>query len=361
MKKVIILIISLLAVIGCSSKKNVQAPGPGIAKFCIPDSIMSKVTMDSVTYKPVINEFNLIGKVTYDQDKVVRIYPMVSGNVTEVKATLGDYVKKGQVLAIIESSEITSAENDIVTARANLAVSEKNLAATEDMFKSGIASEKEYIAAREEAEKARSELNKADTILSIYGGEESDYIVKAPVSGFIVEKFVNPGMQIRPDNTSNLFTISDLSKVWVLASVFETEISGIKIGEKVNITTISYPDKVFNGSIDKIYNVLDPDNKTMQVRIRLDNRNILLKPEMYARVAVHQVTDSVMLAIPSKSVVFDQNKYWVVIFQDRCNVHASQVDIAGTANSFVYVRSGVRRGEEVITSLQLLIYNGLNQ
>ena len=359
MKKVFAFGIAVLLLSGCSSKKgNQPAADTG---FCIADSIMPKITLDSVVYQPMVNEFSLIGKVTYDQDKVVRLFPMVSGNVLDVKAALGDYVEKGQVLAVIKSMEITGAENDIVTAKANLAVAEKNLEATEDMYKGGIASEREYAAAREETEKARSELNKAQTILSIYGGKQSDYIVISPISGFIVEKFVNPGMQIRPDNATNLFTISDLKHVWVLANVFETEIGKIKTGEKVSISTISYPGRIFTGSIDKIYNVLDPDNKTMKVRVQLENKDILLKPEMYAKVGVRQVTDSMMLAVPARSVVFDRNRYWVVVFRDRCHVQANEVNIASTTGSYTYVRSGVVRGEKVITNLQLLVYNGLNQ
>ncbi len=352
-------IIAFLAIYGCTTHKL-----PIIitsSKFCIPDSIISKITFDTVSLQPVVNEFSLIGKITYDQDKMVKLYPMVSGNVEDVKVALGDYVEKGQVLAIIKSTEITGAENDIVTAQSNLVVSEKNMEAAEDMYKDGIGSKKEYIAAQEENEKARSELNKAKTILSIYGGKESDYIIKAPISGFIVEKFVNPNMQIRPDNSTNLFTISDLKRVWVLANVFETEIGDIKIGEKVSITTISYPGKIFTGNIDKIYNVLDPDNKTMKVRVQLNNDNILLKPEMYAKVRVHQITDSTMLAVPLSSVIFDRNRYWVITYQDKCNIHACQVDIEGSSGLYTYVRSGVKPGEKVITNFQLLIYNALNQ
>lgn len=329
------------------------------ARYCIPDSLMKQITLDTILSRPIIQELNLIGNVTYDQDKVVKLYPMASGNVIDVKVTLGDYVQKGEVLAIVKSVEIASAENDIVTAQANLAVAEKNLTATESMYKSGIISEKDYLASVKETEKARSELNRVNTILSIYGGAQSDYIIKSPVSGYIVEKFINPGMQIRPDNTSNLFTISDLGKVWVLANVYESDIASINIGEKASVTSISYPDKKFIGTIDKIYNVLDPDNKTMKVRIQLDNKDYLLKPEMFANVIVEQIQDSSMLAVPTKSIVFDQNKNWILIYQNKCNVQIKQVDIVKSTSLYSYVRSGVKPGDLVITNLQLLIYNAL--
>lgn len=360
MRNIFAIILTLAILTGCNTKNNNES-AKNLSKFCIPDSLMNQITIDTAGFKPVIQDFNLIGKVTYDQDKVVKLYPMVSGNVIDVKVALGDYVNKGQILAIVRSTEIASAENDIVTAEANLAVSEKNLAATEDMYKSGIASEKEYTTALKDTEKAHSEFIRAKAALSIFGGKQTDYIVASPISGFIVEKFINPNMQIRPDNSSNLFTISDLNRIWVLANVYESDIANIKVGENVSIVTVAYPDKKFTGNIDKIYNLLDPDNKTMKVRIQLKNNDNLLKPEMFTNVIVHQRLDSIMLAVPSKAIVFDQNKYWVVIYNNKCDVHIRQVDIASSTGSYAYIRSGVKPGERMITNLQLLIYGALTK
>ena len=360
MKKLFIILSAFSILIGCHSKDDKETNKVS-AKFCIPDSLLKQVTIDTVSFKSVIQEFNLIGKVTYDQDKVVKLFPMVSGNVIDVKVALGDYVEKGQVLALVKSAEIAGAENDIVSAEANLAVSEKNLAATQDMYKSGISSEKEYLAAVKETEKAKSEYNRVKTVLSIYGGSKSNYIIKSPISGYIVEKFINPNMQIRPDNSTNLFTISDLKKVWVLANVYESDIANIKTGEQVDVTTISYPDKIFTGTIDKVYNVLDTDNKTMKIKIQLDNKENLLKPEMFAKVIVRQVKDSSMLAVPAKSIIFDKNKYWVITYNNKCYLQSRQVNIAQSTSLYTYIQSGVKPGEKVITNLQLLIYNALNQ
>lgn len=360
MKNILITILTFSLIVGCTSRSSTEQPKTS-SRFCISDDLMSQITMDTVSYRPVVQEFNLIGKVTYDQDKVAKLYPMASGNVMEVRVSLGDYVKKGEVLAVVRSTEIASVENDIVSARANLAVSEKNLAASEDMFKSGMISGKEYTAAVKENEKARSELKKGKTVLSIYGGSNSNFIVKSPIAGYIVEKFVNPNMQIRPDNSSNLFTISDLKKVWILANVYETDISNIKVGEKVTVTTLSYPDKQFEGQIDKIYNVLDPDNKTMKVRIQLDNKENLLKPEMFANVIVNQIQGISMLAVPSNCVVFDRNKNWVIVYKGKCDVQARPVEIVKSTSKLTYIKSGVKSGEKVITTMQLLIYNALIQ
>ncbi|MEI6684312.1 MAG: efflux RND transporter periplasmic adaptor subunit [Bacteroidota bacterium] len=360
MKNRIVIFIFMILMTACHSRESQTIPN-ATPKFCIPDSLRNQVTTDTVAFRPVTEELKLTGNITFDQDKVVKLYPMVSGNVLQVKVALGDRVEKGEVLAVIRSVEIAGAENDIVNAEADLAVAEKNLAASDHLYKSGIASEKEYLEALKQVEKSRSALNKVKTVLSIYGGNQSNYIVRSPVSGYIVEKFINPDMQIRPDNTTGLFTISDLKKIWVLANVYESDIAGIKEGEPVSVTTISYPDKVFNGSIDKIYSVLDPDNKTLRVRIRLDNPDNLLKPEMFANVMVHQVRDTAMLAVPANSVVFDRNRYWVLVYNSPCDIRVRQVEMVMSSDLFTYIRSGVKPGERVITNRQLLIYNALVQ
>src|ERR1035437_6282234 len=127
-KNLLVIVGSVFALTKCSSTKNEEGKTDA-AQFCLPDSIMKQVKFDTVQMKPVYDELKVVGKISFDQDKVVRIYPLVSGNVVEVKVSLGSYVEKGQVLAVIRSSEMAGAANDLVTARSNLAIAEKNYAA----------------------------------------------------------------------------------------------------------------------------------------------------------------------------------------------------------------------------------------
>jgi len=360
MKNISLIILALFLFAQCTNQKTGESKNPA-PKFCIPDSLMSQIKIDTVSVKPVYDEIRLIGKITFDQEKVVRIYPLVSGNVSEVKVTLGSLVKKGDVLAVIRSSEMAAVQNDLVAAHSNLSIAEKNFAAAEDMYKSGIIASKEYTGFQKELEKAKSELNRASTVLSIYGNGNKDYVIKSPISGYIVEKFVNANMQIRSDNNTNLFTISDLSKVWALANVYESDISEISENEKVEINTISYPDKKFSGKIDKIYNVLDPETKTMKVQIQLDNSDYLLKPEMFVSAIVHHKTTNRLLSLPAGAVIFDRNQYWVLVYTDKCNIQAKKIEIATSNSVNTYVRSGLSAGDKVITNRQLLIYNAMVQ
>jgi membrane fusion protein, heavy metal efflux system len=359
-KNLLLLITSFFVLTNCTSKISDDGKSES-AQFCIPDSLSNQVTFDTVSMKPVYDELKVVGKISFDQDKVVRIYPLVSGNVVDVKVSLGSYVEKGQVLAVIRSSEVAGAENDLVNANSNLAIAEKNFASASDMYKSGILSEKEYTSAQKELDKAKSELNRVKTVLSIYGNGSNNYVVTSPISGYIVEKFITTNMQIRSDNSTNLFTISDLSNVWAMANVYESDISEIVANEKVDVTTISYLDKKFSGKIDKIYNSLDPDSKTMKVQIQLDNKDYLLKPEMFISAVVNHKTDKTMLAIPSKAIIFDRNLYWVLVYKDKCHIEARRIEIETSNSVSTYVRSGVQSGEKVITNSQLLLYNAMNQ
>lgn len=352
-------ILSMLLFVACSGKKTEVATE---AKYCMSDSILHQIKLDTVALKPVSADFKLIGKISFNQDKEVKIYPLVSGNVAEVKVSLGDYVKKGQVLAIIKSTEMAGVQNDLILAQSNLAIAEKNFAATADMYKSGIVSEKEYTAAQKEYEKAKSELSRSSSVHSIYGsGAQSDYVIKAPSSGYIVDKQITANMQIRSDNSSAVFTLSDLNDVWVLADVYESDIAGIKENQDVDITTVSYPDKIFKGKINKVYDALDPNNKTLKVQIQLNNADHLLKPEMFASVVVHQKLPQSMLAIPSGSVIFDKNQNWVLVYHDKSHIETRRVTIASSNDKSSYVTDGVKAGEVVINGLQLLIYTALNQ
>jgi cobalt-zinc-cadmium efflux system membrane fusion protein len=353
-------VVTILVVIGCKGSKKTSDSES--SNYYVSDTVMNMIAIDTVKLSSVENELKLTGKVSFDEEEVVRVYPLISGLATEVKVSLGDYVTKGQDLAVIMSAEAAGIQNDLLNAQSNIEIARKNLAATEDMYKSGISSEKEYLTAKADYRKAESELTRVNDIVKINGNNSTaDYVIKAPVSGYIVERFINPHMQIRPDNSNNLFTISDLKHVWVLANVYETDIAKVHLSDEVNVTTIAYPDIDFKGKIDKISTVLDPDNKTMKIRINLKNENYMLKPEMFANVMVNYRSKGEMLSVPSSALVFDKSKYFVVLFNDRHDVQTREVQVFSEVGEKAYIASGLRQGDKVITKSQLLIYNVLNE
>lgn len=348
-----------LSLPGCKSGAE-SAPAEK-EKFVLPDSLARNLRIDSVVNAKVVTSITLTGKVTFNEDNVAKIYPLVSGNISDIKVMLGDYVGKGQTLALIRSSEMAGYSNDLITAETNVAVAKKNLDATKDMYKGGLASGRDSIAAQASYDQANAGLRKAQQVLQLNGGSlNGQYQVKTPISGFVVEKLATNNMALRPDNNSNLFTISDLKNVWVIANVYESSISLIRTGDSVGVSTLSYPGKIFKGKVDKIMNVLDPTNKVMKVRIVLPNPDYLLKPEMFANVMLNNTENKRMLSIPSTALIFDNSQYYVLVYKSPSDIKIRPVQVESTIGDKTYISGGLSEGEKVIGSQALLIYQELN-
>jgi cobalt-zinc-cadmium efflux system membrane fusion protein len=344
-----------------SCNSNAEKKPEEKQKYIIPDSILKTINIDTVEKCQLVNSITLTGQVDFNQDNVRKIYPMISGNIQDIKIVLGDFVKQGQVLGVIKSSEMAGYSNDLVNAETNLEVAKKNLDKTKDMLRSGLASVTDSLSAEATYRQAESELNRINRVLKINGGStEGDYEVKAPISGFVVEKLVNSNTTIRADNNSSLFTISDLKNVWVWANVYESNITAIRMGDNVNVTTLSYPGKIFKGKVDKIMNVLDPTNKVMKVRVALDNNDYSLKPQMFASVTVTNPENKQSLCISSHSLIFDHSQYYVLIYNSKDDVRITPVQILNSNGDKTYIASGLREGDKIIASQAILIYDALN-
>jgi cobalt-zinc-cadmium efflux system membrane fusion protein len=329
--------------------------------FMLSDTMMSRITLDTVKTETVRNELTLVGKVVPDENLIIKVFPLVGGNVEDVDVELGDNVKKGQKLATIRSGEVADFERQMIQAQSDLLIAQKNLTSTEDLFESKLVPERDVITARQLVDKAQAELNRVKEIFSIYGlGKSTNYIVKSPISGFIISKNINRGMQLRSDNSESLFTVGQIADVWVMANVNESDIPRIKLGMAADVRTISFPDEVFKGKVDKIYNVLDPENKAMQIRIQLQNTGLKLKPEMHATVSLNFEEDKQMEAVPSQSIIFDRSKNWVMVFHSRTNIETRPVEVYRSLSNRTYVSQGLKPGERVISKNQLLVYDALN-
>jgi cobalt-zinc-cadmium efflux system membrane fusion protein len=184
--------------------------------------------------------------------------------------------------------------------------------------------------------------------------------VRSPLTGFITQKNINQDMLLRNDHTDNIFDIAEIDEVWAIANVNESEINQVKLGYNAAVTTLSYPDKVFTGKVDKIFNIIDPETKAMKVRIKLANPDYLLKPEMRANIKLSYTEDKTMTAVPSSSIIFDKSKNYVMVFKDRNNIETRQVEVMRPVGDITYISEGVKEGEMVMTTNQLFVYDALN-
>lgn len=331
--------------------------------FVLSDTLFNRMKLEKVTIQPVQSEIKLTGKVIADENNVVKVYPLLGGFVQTVNVQLGDFVEKGSPLAVIKSGEVAEYEKQLIDAQANYLIAQKNLSVAQDMYASKLYSEKELIIAKKELDKAQAEQNRIKEVYDVYNiDKHSDYIVKSPISGFVIEKKINQDMQIRSDLTDNIFTISKLNEVFVLANVYETDIDKVKEGYAAKIKTLAYPDDVLTGKVFKVYRIIDPGTKSMLARIKLDtdNSEYKLKPDMFCSVALHYQEDITMETIPAAAVIFDKSKSFVMVFKDKSHIETREVQVYKMVNDAAYIKSGVHTGESVITKYQLYIYDALN-
>jgi cobalt-zinc-cadmium efflux system membrane fusion protein len=358
---IIIALLGILLFASCEHKE--QAPEVTNKKFVLSDTMRHLVHIDTVKNCNITDELSLSGVVSFNDNNVVKVFPPMSGKVTDTRVSLGDKVARGQVLAIIQSADVAGNYSDLTSANADLAIAKRQMDNTESLYKSGISSEKEYNEAKQNYEKALAAKNKVQSIININGGGKTtsggQYTVVAPIDGYIVEKKVSAGAFIRPDMGDNLFTISGLKNVWVYANVYEADIAKIHEGYTVKVLPLSYPDKVFQGKVDRISQVLDPQSKAMKVRINLDNTDMLLKPDMFTKVIVNNEEGSRSICVAASALIPQDGKNYVVVYKNDSDLKVTQVDVLKTVGDQAYLNSGVTVGDLVITKNQILIFNQL--
>ncbi len=362
LKKYLAVILITTTFFSCKEKK-VEPPVDD--RICISDSMAKMITIDSVTMSNIAGELKLSGEVSFDDKKVSKVYPFSSGQVLQVKVSVGDRVSKGQTLAVIKSADVSGNYSDLSTAGNDMAIAKKQMENQQSLYKNGIASERELIEAKENYAKAATTVTKLRNQIAINGGghttSNGTYNITAPISGYVVEKKINQGGFIRADANDNLFTVGDVSDVWVVANVYETDIAKVKQGYAAQVTTLAYPDKVFTGVISDISNILDPVTKVMKLRVKLPNTDGMLKPEMFANIIITNKEGENNLAISSKAITSENGKDYVIVYKDRCDLKVQEVQILKTIGERTYIKSGLQQGDKVIAGNQLLLFKALTE
>ena len=352
---------------GCGSKEvqNSEAQSEAPNRIIFTTGQMNEMLVNPVTEVPVAEEFSAVGEVSFDENNVVRIFPIVSGTVDHVAVSLGDYVQRGQLLASLLSTDISAFQRDYNVAKEDLEVADKNLSRAQDLYKTGMISEKEFAEAKKEYANATSDFKERKQILELYGGSsdrlDAMFRVLAPRSGYIVERNINEGTQIRTDNNTNIFTISDLKSVWIWANVHESDMSKVREGDRVSVKTIAYPDKTFTGTIKKIGTMLDPASRVIRVRTELENENGQLKPEMFATIIITSQTSEKVLGVPNKALVLENNNYYVMRETASNTFEKVLVSVGRKFNDFSEVTQGLKAGDKIIVDGALLALTAYNQ
>ena len=258
---------------------------------------------------------NANGTVTPDVNRTIHVTSQGSGRVVDLKVRLGDYVKKGQQLLSIHSADLAGAFSDYQKATADERLAQKGLERAQLLLSRGALAEKDLQQADDTEEKAKLDVQNAEQRVRLLGcdpAHPSSLIeLRAPVSGTIVEQNISGFEGIKSlDNSPNLFTVADLTQVWVLSDVYENDLGEVHLGDSAEIRLNAYPDKTYHGKVADISRVLDPATRSAKVRIVLSNHDGSLRPGMFAVSTFRSRKSQPRIVVPSTAIIRLQDKDW---------------------------------------------------
>jgi cobalt-zinc-cadmium efflux system membrane fusion protein len=356
--KYIYIIVITLAIVSCRSNNNAPQKSNKNNK----DSLMQVISTTTVKEKPMDDELLLNGNISCDESLMGKVFTPCTGRVNGIHVEVGDHVIRGQILAIVHSTEAAENTQDLTDARAQLHVAIRELQMKKDMQTSGMASDKDVAEARAQVSLLKAQLNRLAIVSGINNYHQgNNAILHSPISGFIISKSIyNDSYVDESSNNTPAFEIADISRVWVIANVYESDIAKVHQGSNVYVTTAAYPDKIFTGRINKIYSMIDEDSKTMKVCINLNNPSGLLKPGMFASVHVSlQKQIHVALCVPVESVIFENGNNYVIV-KHGSTYRRQQVTPIHSTDRYIWISSGVKPNDVVVCKNALLMYNALS-
>ncbi len=313
------------------------------------------------------------GQIVAADDRQARVGVRVPGRITALRASVGDVVKKGQMLAVIESPELGRAKSDYVSAAASARLARENSAREKQLFEKKISAEVEWRKAEAEAVRTASELQAAENRLHALGVGEaglpdkvshftSTFGTASPIDGVIVERGVTLGEVVNPEKT--LFLVMDLSQVWLIVDVFEKDIAQIALKQKVKVGVTAYKEEQFEGEVSYVGAVVEPRSRAVKVRIALANPNGKLKPGMFARVSLSDTKgdEHEHLFVPVEAVQRTEAGMIVFVPGDEPGEFVPRpVKTGHEAGKSVAIESGLTAGEQVVVSGSFVLKSELGK
>jgi cobalt-zinc-cadmium efflux system membrane fusion protein len=355
-----------VAVVGCHPSQ-----AAGVADLSTPGQVWltpqqiadGKIQVATVGEQVVDDSVVTSGMVTLEDIRTGHVFSPVTGRVVKITAEYGQRVKKGDILAIIESPDIGSAVSDSHKAEADLIAAEHDLRRKKDLLEQHAASAADVETAEDTQRTAKAELERARAkqFLLRVGNVDAvtqTFALTSPVDGEVLMRNINPGIEVQGQYTGGanqeLFTIGELDHVWVLGDVYEIDMARVHEGARAQVTVVAYPDKVFDGKVDWISGSLDPNTRTAKVRCTFDNPDRMLRPSMYATVRI-AVDERKALAIPRDALV-RLGEYKVVFVQvgdsgGKTGFERLPVDIdEQDTRPWLQIKHGLEAGQKVVVA-----------
>lgn len=302
---------------------------------------------------------NVNGSISADVSRTVPVVSLVSGRVIELCAHLGDSVHKGQLLLRIQSNDVATAFNDYQNAVADEKLSRAQLDRSKMLYDRGAVARKDLEIAEDAETKAKVALTTASEHLRTIGAslDQPTPIVNiyAPASGVIIEQNVTDASGVKTlDNSPNLFTIADLSHVWVLCDVYENDLSAVRLGDIADVRLNAYPDKVFHARVSNIGQVLDPNTRSTKVRLDLANPGIM-RAGMFVTATFYGRRGEAVALVPATAILHLHDRDWVYLPDQGGRFRRTPV-VSGNMQpgGMQIVSTGLTPGQQVVRdALQL--------
>lgn len=348
--------LAALALLGlCSCKAHMEEQAVAAEKRDKRDSIdmpagtpaLKYVKIETVSDQEATN-VAITGKVAFDENHTQRLASPIDGRATAVLVEVGDEVKQGQTLVTLSSPALGQLQADMRKAEQDVSLNTRSLDRAKGLLASGAIASKDVMQAEVDLAKSKADLSGASSRfaslnLSLTGGGVG---LRATGAGTVVDRNVLVGQEVRADQAQPMLTVSDLSTVWVLGDLFEQDLGVARVGAEVAVSVAAYPGVTFPGKIALLSNVVDPATHTLKLRCVVPNPDHKLKPEMFARISLHDEAAK-QVSVSAKAVLSDTNPPRVVVVEgDRFKFREVSVgpEIAGR----VRVLSGLNKGERVV-------------
>ena len=292
-------------------------------------------------------------------DRSAKISPRVTGRAIRIIASQGDRVKAGQALAYLDSVELDQTWADYIKAQGKVELARKNFQREETLFEKKISPEKDVLKAKQELGEAEADINLAKERFRLLGVNVSQFgplkgngnhpliPVTTPVGGVVLEKTITQGEMVNPEK--ELFTVADLSTLWVVIDIYEKDASRLKLGTGVKVSVTAFPEKTFRGKVAYIADVVDEKTRTEKARVTIDNTSGLLKPGMFATVLIEAASGGTerIIAVPGEAVLVDGTKRYVFIQTAPTQFQRRDIEAGRTLGDRMEVTSGLKEGETV--------------
>jgi cobalt-zinc-cadmium efflux system membrane fusion protein len=324
-------------------------------------ALRARIAVAAAVAEPVSAQLQNPGVIESDPAVTAAVLAPLSGRVEELPVELGQRVTRGQVVAVLDSPDLAQAYDDNAKAVDSLALTTKNLERQEQQAKIGVISDRDLDQARSDHAQAQAEATRTQSRMLALGagagaGDSSHpgrLVVRAPVNGSVTSLNVARGNMLN-DPTQPVMTIADLSTVWVTALVAEKDLAGVKAGQQAQVTLSAYPERVLQGRVTSVSDVIEPDSRRDKVRIALPNADYALRPNMFATVTLSGPSNS-QIVVPTSALLMNNDRTSVFVATAPWTFKRRVVDMRLGEGSTAVILSGVAAGEQVVVKGGILL------